>query len=313
MYAAQTGRAAPVEELYCIIHAPWVRSTTVRARSQFKEEVIVAESMIGTLAKQAVGGQKELDPKHILEASVIRVELNGYPTGAPAGKRASDLEVWALVSDCEPALRAEAQASLQNLFPHLNPVFRSSTRATLSVLRGRPDTEKDYLIADVASESTTLLVVREGAIAEQQLVPEGVHSILKRAAPTGMAEETLGLIRMIGRDQCSSAACEAMQTALAKIEPELVRAYGEGMAACIPLRRLPNKFILIVRPDMADWLVKFFSRIDFTQFTLTTRPFSVETVAPKDLSEWVVAAHGVTLDTGVALSTALVGREQGSR
>ena len=99
---------------------------------------------------------------------------------------------------------------------------------------------------------------------------------------------------------------------MAKVEPELVRVFGEGMAVCAAQARLPNKLILITQPDMAPWLAKFFSRIDFTQFTLTTQPFSVETIAPADLSAWVTAARGVVLDTGVALSAALVNREQGS-
>jgi hypothetical protein len=272
----------------------------------------VTQSMIGALAKQALEKQTQLDSKNILEASVVRVELNGYPTGAPLGKRAHELEVWALVSDCDAALRAQVQAGLQNLFPHLTPAFRSSTRAALAALRERSGSERDYLIVDVVSESTTLVAVRDGAIAEQHLVAEGVRSILKRIAPAGMAEETLSLIRMLGREQCSTAACEEIQSSMAKIEPELVRSFGEGMTACAAIRRLPNKLILIAQPDILPWLSKFFSRIDFTQFTLTTQPFSVETVGLDNLSAWVAPGRGAVPDTGVALAVALVNSEQGT-
>jgi hypothetical protein len=269
--------------------------------------------MIGELAKQALSNEKGLDSKNILEASVVRVELNGYPTGSPLGKKAHELSVSALVSDCEPALRAQVQTSLQKVFPHLTPVYRSAVRALLAVLNARPDTDKDYLIVDMSSEATSLIVVRGGAIAQQHLVPEGVRGILKRIAPTGMPEETLNIIRMLEREQSSSAATETIHDSMGKVEPDLVRVLGEGMSACAAKERLPNKLILIVQPDLAPWLSKFFSRIDFAQFTLTTRPFSVETIATKDLSRWVAAARGVLPDTGIALSVALVNTEQGGR
>lgn len=82
------------------------------------------------------------------------------------------------------------------------------------------------------------------------------------------------------------------------------------MAACSPTRRLSDKMLLIAQPDILPWLTKFFSRIDFTQFTLTTRPFTVESLTPKDLSPYVTPSHGAFLDMGIAFSVALVNREQ---
>ena len=311
-YTARTRTSAAPDALYCIIRAPWSHSMNAQASSESENQKKVTDEMIGGLAQKALAAQTKLDRKNMLEATVIRVELNGYPTAEPTGKPAHELAVWALVSDCDPQVRAQVQTSLQTLFPHLKPAFRSGTRATLSILHERPHAGNDYFVVDMGSESTTLINVRDGAIVEQYVVAEGLDGILKRIAPTGMPEDTLSLIRMLGTEQCSSAACEAIQSAMAKIEPELVRAYGEGMAACVATRRLPGKLFLIVRPEMADWLARFFSRIDFTQFTLTTQPFAVETVTPKDFSQWIVPGKEVTLDTESALFAALAVKEERS-
>jgi hypothetical protein len=305
-YAARAGKGMKsVGSLLCVMRAPWSRSRVVQASSVFEHETLVTGELIAGLAQQALAGERELDRGNFLEASVVRVELNGYPTGEPEGKYAREAEVFALASDCDPRIRAEVEASLQVVFPHLSPLFRSGTRALVSVVRERDDRDNSSFIVDMASEATTLTVIRDGVMQDHRTIPEGVRTILKRVSASGMPEETLSLMRMLARDQCSQPACDDLRASLARVEPEFVRVFGEAMGKSASGRRLPDALLLIVNPDMAPWLSKFFSRIDFTQFTLTAQPFAVEALAPADFARWVLPESGVTLDSGIALSCAL--------
>jgi len=303
--------AAPVEKAYCIVAAPWSRSKSARAAGHFSEPRVITKSVIATLAKQALADEHELDHQRLLEAAVVRVELNGYETREPEKKTAQRIAVSALITDCDTQLRATATAALATLLPHLSPVFRSSTRALLRAVREFQDHEEDRIIVEIARVGTTLTTIYEGSIGQQHLLSEGIGSILKRLSPSGMPEETMSLIRMLGRDQCSSAACEEMQNAMAKIEPDLVRSFAEGLSACAATRKLPTKLMLSVERDFLPWLSKFFTRIDFTQFTVTTQPFSVEALTAQELSQSVIQQGHVPLDAALALSVALVNREQG--
>ena len=156
------------------------------------------------------------------------------------------------------------------------------------------------------SEGTTLTATRNGVTTEHELVPEGLHTILKRISESGMPEETLSLIRMLSRDQCSDPACGTMQASIARVEPELVRIFGEAMGKCASLHRLPDTLILIAHPDILSWLSVFFSRIDFAQFTLTTQPFVVKALDHAELIGSVQSLNGVVLDSGLALGCGLV-------
>ena len=306
---AAKNTSAP-EELYCVIHAPWVRSRTTRAYSRFEKETSVTEALIGSLAQQALGQETELDRNSMLEASVTRIELNGYPVGEPEGKSALDVGLTALLSDCNADLRLTMLSAFQHVFPQLTPIFRSSTRALLSVLRERPNDGGNHLIVEVGSEATNLVVICDGVILEQRLIGEGIRSILQRIAPTGMPEETLNLIRMLENDECSTDACTAAQEAMARAEPEMVRAFGEGMAACAAKQKLPNRLVLIAHPDVSQWLSRFFARIDFTQFTQTTQPFTAQSLSLKELESFIAPEKGVSIDAGLALSAALVNIEK---
>ena len=306
-YAASKQKSnAAIDELFVIMHAPWSRSQTARATATFKDDVLITDRIISDLAKKALAEEHTIDGKNLLEASVIRVELNGYPSAKPVGKRVKEIAVYALLSDFTSDIRDLIETTLQRIFPTLSPVFRSATRAAVTVLRERTGPIKDYLLIDMESEGTTLTATRNGVTTEHELVPEGLHTILKRISESGMPEETLSLIRMLSRDQCSDPACGTMQASIARVEPELVRIFGEAMGKCASLHRLPDTLILIAHPDILSWLSVFFSRIDFAQFTLTTQPFVVKALDHAELIGSVQSLNGVVLDSGLALGCGLV-------
>jgi hypothetical protein len=302
-------KSYPPSELFCIVRAPWTHSQTVFDGVRFEKETRITSELISKIAKAALGKATAIDRANFFEASVVQVEVNGYPTASPEGKYASEIAVTALANDCNPDIRAGIERAVETILPHATHVWRSGTRALLRLLRERSK-QKDYFVIDVASEGTNLVVVRDNAPAEQNFINEGVRTILRRVAPSGMPEETLTLLRMIAEDQCSNPACEAVQASMARVEPELVKLFGEAMAKCAAVRRIPGTLVLVVHPDLAHWLASFFSRIDFTQFTQTTQPFTVETIGTNDMKRWVVPEHGVVLDGGLAIASAFVNIEK---
>lgn len=299
--------SAPVSELYAIVRAPWATSKTIRAISDFEQDTAVSGEMIASLARDALARDAEYARDAVLEASVVRVELNGYPTAAPEGKLARSVAVTVLLSECDVQMRAALAAALGRAFPNLRPSFRSGTRAILTLLRAGHSFPDDVLVAEIASEATTLTSVRGGLAANHCLVPEGSRSIVRKIAGNRMPEETITLIGLAVRDQCEDDACGAIKSAIARIEPELVRLFGEGMSRLAGGQRLPNQFLFIAEDDITAWLSVFFARIDFTQFTVTARPFTVQTLEAADLSEFVQAP--VRADAWLLAEAALVNIE----
>ncbi|QQG37608.1 MAG: hypothetical protein HYS26_03185 [Candidatus Kaiserbacteria bacterium] len=299
----------PVSDVYAIVHAPWVRSKTIRGSSTFPEPTLIDEAIIGRLAKETLAQEQEFDKSAIMEASVVRVELQGYPTSKPEGKRASDIAVSVLVSECDKNVRASVKETLGAVFPGLQVAFRSPTRAFLSILRENHDLPKDCLVVDVTSEGTDITAVRQGVTVDHTVVPEGSRSILRKIASDRMPEETLSLMKMLAHDQCENESCEAIKAAIAKVEPDLAKIFGEGMGKIATRARLPNRLLFTAEDDIASWLQQFFSRIDFTQFTVTTRPFAAEQIAGAAITRFVDIGEQLQSDAGFATSLALVNIE----
>ena len=53
-------------------------------------------------------------------------------------------------------------------------------------------------------------------------------------------------------------------------------------------------------------MVKFFSRIDFCQFTSTTQPFTPTAVGQNDISHLAVPSPGVSIGAGLAVAVGFV-------
>lgn len=298
---------------YAVIRAPWTQSKTLRASSEFKEETVVEPQMISALAQEALKGLEGADQANVFETTVVRVELNGYPTASPKGKPAHDIAVSLLASECDQKIRAGVSDALSRVFSCPPPTLRSGTRALLSVLRESAVLPKDCFVVNMTSLGTSLVVVRKGVVGDSTTVPEGTHSILKRVGGGKLPEETLTLMRLLALDQCENESCEAIKTSLAQAEPELVKVFGEALGKMSAARRIPNTLVLAAPQDIAPWFSLFLSRIDFAQFTVTTRPFAPRALSPQDLKELIVYVPGVKLDPGLSVASALVNIEERTR
>ena len=290
-----------------IVHVPWTRSFAGEASAQFEKDDSVTQKQIADLATQALANQKELNRDTLFEASVVRVLLNGYPTGDPVGKKARAIRVRALLSECDPRIKKGVQEALGRLLPGISITWRSSARAILSLLR--KDEEATCLVVSLGDEATDILVVRKADLEDRALVPRGLREIATSFAKDKPVEETLALLDMLEKDQCESDACEELENAIAKAEPELAQRFGEVFVKLSVARRLPETLVIIAPTHASTWLSRFFSRIDFTQFTATARPFS-----PILLSGTLEAPEDprISGDPGFILARALVNRESES-
>jgi len=298
----------PVQSVHAVIREPWVRSKTIRAVKKFPKDERVGKELIAQLAREALASETEFNHANLIEANVVRVELNGYPTAEPVGKEAHSVFVSAVVSECEPRIKSAVEEALARAFSS-KTTCRSGTSALLSVLRERSRTHTDYLVLNMTGSATSMFVVHKGAPLEHVQIPEGTQTILKRVAGNKMPEETLSLIRMLAREQCEDAACDEIQAGMAKTEQELIRIFGEAIAKLAATQRLPNSMVLAIEPDLAHWFTSFFSRIDFTQFTITAQPFMVEVLAPEHLNALVELSPHQNIDIGLMTAVGLVNSE----
>ena len=297
-------KGARIDDVYCVIRAPWTSTATARAEEAFPAEQRVADAQVASLARKTLAEAPERS--RFLDASVSRVLLNGYPTEEPEGKRARRIEIVSILSSCDPGMRDALQQSLDALFPSHKPNLRSGTRAIVEAVAFARPTLEECLILDVSQEGIAAVVMRGGAVALESYLPQGMRAMLERADPNANPESTFSALRLIMRDECSDDACLRIEAGFARMEPEFVQKFGEFFAKLTVGKRLPNHVVLLAHPDLAPWLVRFLTRIDFTQFTETMQPLAPSALSPAELFH---AQPQVSVDIDLAVALALINKE----
>lgn len=297
--------AAPITASYAMVRSPWTRFRTAQAEETYAEPVTITEKHIASLAKKALEASSDLDPANRLESGVVHVYLNGYATNKPVGKRVTSAMVTAYESDIAPEIKSATLAALGRVLPGRAPVLRSSMCALLGVAGEHlPEVHRAVLI-DVGSTATYCAVVLKEAVTGTVLVPEGLASVIAKIAGGMLPENVLSLLKMLAMETCSNDACKALKDALARLEPDLAKEFGEAFAKLAAKRRLPNTAMLSVPEEIAPWMAGFFSRIDFAQFTATTQPFKIELLTADHLSD-AVTWEGAAPDTGLGIAAGYV-------
>lgn len=297
----------PIQALQAIVGPSLSRSRTVKLEEHYHDEKSISDSMIQALAQKALQIPSELDGANILETHVTRVQLNGYPTSRPIGKRARDLAVTAFQSDIVAGVEAQIEHALGVYAPGRKVDIRSQTRAILTVLHELSPETRNYLLLNVGGDTSHFVTIRKEELAEHATGSTGTAKILADlSGEGGSPESTLTLLHMVSADTCSDEACEKMKASLAKTEPALLKTFGEIFATLSASRRVPNECILVVRTDMAPWLENFFTRLDFSQFSVTAQPLSVTSLEPDHLQDFVQWHADVPHDTGIGIIAAFV-------
>lgn len=304
---ASTAKQVPITQAYAVVHAPWTRTEVISVEEHYDVETRIHRAHIEAAAKKALGAVQNVDASLLLEGSVIQVAINGYVTAMPEGKDGHSLKVTSIASDCDPTVRGAVEGAIHQSFPVATITWRTGIRALMTVAR-EASSGGTYLLVDMGVADTHIASVNDGVLS-QLVIPEGTRTILSRVAASKSPEETLGFMRMLSRDACSTDACEAIKTAIATAEPELVRVFGEAIAKIAQANRVPNEVLLATHPDLESWLSGFLARIDFAQFTATSMPLMVTSAQTLDVSRWVAGAHTTDAPT---LSAALVNIESRS-
>ncbi|MFZ2555787.1 MAG: hypothetical protein WAZ27_01695 [Minisyncoccia bacterium] len=292
--------------VYAVLRAPWTQFRTSETEEKTPEVHSVTKAILGTLATRALTASKQSDTSAVLEAGVLQVFLNGYPTGEPIGKRANSVKVVAFESTIDPGMKAGIMETLGKLLPGRTPTLYSGTRALLVTLQDHLPHVHRFILIDVGASMSSCAVIRKDNMTDHASIPEGLSTILTRIAPSAVPSETLSLLRMLANETCSTSACADIKEAIARAEPELVRIFGESFASLAAKRRLPDIALLSAPAELSPWLESFFSRIDFSQFTSTTKPLRVESLSPEHLTESVVWEPGLTPETGIGVSASSV-------
>ena len=204
---------------------PWMFGAPITAETKQSERTTVTHSILDKLranAYEQVLALPEYTRWQEVVGSSVPVEqcdqilaLDGYHVTPGRSYVATTIELLHYVAFASPEVMEHIEEILHTAFPHSEVRFGTSTRCFAQNLAPAPETlDARSLCIEVGGHTTTVSVVEEGVVHSTSALPEGLHDILRAAAP-----------KAVSRLEAESALEQTVPTADAEWEtvPEPVR------------------------------------------------------------------------------------------
>ncbi len=297
----------PVQKVVISVGSPYVKARTVHASKTFTDPHSVTNSDIQELARSAMDLTFVAAGATQLETQVTTTLLNGYPTSEPVGKRASHMSIIGYQSSIDTTVQSAISQHVGAAMPGITIEIRSHVRVLSLVAHQLIPNERECTIIHFGDDASECIVVRKEELGAHESLSLGTMSIVQAiAGPTGSGETILSSIRLVASDSCNDTACIAIKEQLAKQEPELVKKFGDLFANLSSSRRMPNMCILSVSESFAPWAQFFFSRIDFSPFTVSGNALSVVLLTPMKVAPYALMTPASANDPDMATLAAFV-------
>lgn len=295
-------------ELRAFVHAPWCATVTEKIELPFNRETTVSKKLLQTLLARAM---EDVEPENMvcIDRQVLRIALNGYAVEDPIGKRAQSAEITIARS----FLESRIYALITNIFGQQFPNHSLEIDAFVFSLLQQHALWKNTTsatIIDIGGLYTTSTIVREGNVIETHVMPFGHRALLQIFC--GLYQDTTHAetqLQLYFTNSATPSQTQKIEDLLNTQEAPAVRILGDAFTAMMQKNgKIPHHVFLSVGTSLAPWFEKLLGKIDFAQFTTTSKPFEVSLLHNSLAHTTVRTALGVTPDQMLTLAVHLLVR-----
>ncbi len=265
-----------ITKLFCIFSSPWYISETKVLKTHKLEPFLIKDDTVMEFIQ--VANTEAEKGQEVLERKIIRVNLNGYVTQNPIGKRANTLEVSVVESFTDKNFLNDVRQIIDRYFGVEEKHFHSLPLASFAVIRNIFKHQENFLMINITSLLTEVSLIKDGLLHETVTLPIGsqkiIDMVVNRLNVTNAVAETL--FQLYQGDYVEN----AVNKKLTEIIDEFKKAWTENLDQAlshlsIGLSLPPNCYLICQTP-----LRHFFS--DFTK-----EKFKVETISETSFSPFV--------------------------
>lgn len=306
LLVAIRGMSYVVDTVYVVLRLPWASTHLVRRAAYSGEEVLITRDFINTVAINALSGDIVPSNDDFFEGRVMRVELNGYATNDPLGKRARAVDLTLLISESSKSARDVLSSVLQHVFPVAHIEWRSGTRAMIHAMRARDAAEKEYVFIEIGSYKSQLTLVQEGVITGHEVVPFGMRSFFQTGE---MSEDAIRDVLDVHRVARHAPSFDiSVRAHIARKGEVAASLFLPAMNALLSGHHVPDRVHVLAPGASHAWLSHVLDRPECAQFRQSSGSWQMQPVNASTFSPVFHSADAIT-DSSLAVGCALVHNE----
>ena len=275
---------SPGSILVCLA-SPWYASQVRVAKLTRQTPFVVSKAMLDDMISRELKAftEEELkqagtaDPLRQIEARTIAVKLNGYPTTAPLGHSASELELALFLAVSSEKIQKGIEDVLEHFYHKRKVIVSSFLSTTYLVARTLLPHEEEYILIDVGGEVTDVSLVRDGTLFQTVSFPKARNSVIRLLAQKlgRSKEEAASFWQLSLEGKLDGPVAESCAAALKEAKKEWLGAFSAALFSISNDLAIPHTIMITVDNDTSAWFIDTVKDEEFHQYTRTETEFRV--------------------------------------
>ncbi|MDO8483147.1 MAG: hypothetical protein Q7S86_05015 [bacterium] len=308
----KTGTRHTVESIDVVISSPWNASETKVLTLKFSQRSLITKALIEDLISSEEKsferrfegtGHEELTHE-VLERKILEMRLNGYPTGKPYGKWASELEVRIFSSIISSSTLQKMKKLVTKSFPETMLRFHTFSAVAFTSLRDLFPDIQNFLIVQVGGEVSDIAIIKRGVITEIASAPCGHNNLIRefgRICDNHPLCTLEGLIKIHGEVGIQTSEQKKVETAIAETKALWLDHFNAAISNFSEETFLPKVAFLLEESPYTSLFEVFLKEAESSQFTATAEPLVINTIDESTASTFAEFDKNVLPDEILAL------------
>ncbi len=294
-----------IKDALVILSSPWYVSETSIIKMKEQKPFIVTEKLLESSKENVVKAYRDAHKVDVsvLEQKMLQITLNGYQTSNPLKKQVTELDMSVFTSFARQSSLDEIRRTIETHFNVQDIKTHSHSLAAFTLLRYSWKDLNHYILADITSELTELVVIKNGTLAESASFPKGKKYL------RDIISETLGVSMEVATSFLNSYEKGVLEEGLsAKISTALeiarkgwIADFSEALSQLSSGASLPKQFFLFASKDSGRTFSEFILSESYQQFSFAEGMFTVKVISALDFKDMYACEYSVIPDPSIVI------------
>lgn len=281
------------KKIFCLL-GPHLHASQIRIiKSRYDRPTIISEKIISSLINQDV---KLFENKHLgvlgesfsemMEHKITQIKLNGYETGSPINKVASEIELSVFVSMVPHVLIGDLKRIILKHFHSDNVDFHSFSFALADVVRDISLDKRGFAIVNIEDEISEISVVRNGLIEDTASFPAGANFLFRMIMDRfGVSyEQALSYLKLFVAHSGDESITTKMSDIIEQTRIFWTDSFYQSLKKMSSHHLLPDTFYIATDDNQKNVFLDFIKKSRVSGLLVLNKPPAIEWLEPKIFS-----------------------------
>lgn len=260
------GASAKSDHILVTISSPWQQSRIASVKTEKEKPFTFTHSV---LEQMTAGSLEEKVGWKMVSQLVLSTFLNGYETQNPFGKEAKTVEAITLTTAVDEQVHDRIRKIIRSVFHQKHIDIYAFLPELYAVLKEVLPAQREYLICDVGSDASDIMLVKHGILVSSAVNTAGVRSILDAVHKSGLSSHAIPTIE---HDVVNRISNSSFQNSTEQAKDQWLGSMKSTLATIATEEPLPRLVCIVSEPSVSDFVRRLLDSPQLRSLWLSDEP-----------------------------------------